>query len=167
MKTQITIVAVVTSMASAIAQAGVPNFAGRGRPLQNSTYAPNNYACVDQEKNQYLVDLKSDEITFHVVNAEFVNVLRTGKLENSPMGQLLTGYDTHIADAMIKHTLVLPNVLLGDSEPVVKFETILIESFQGTFFGPQGRFPGVGIKNEVKALTCTAQRLISVLDDAK
>ena len=74
--------------------------------------------------------------------------------ENTVMGQLVSMFDTRIADANRSYALVIPGIILGENIMEAKFDTMLIETFSGGLFAPN--FAGIRQSNKFYRVRCTA-----------
>lgn len=74
------------------------------------------------------------------------------------MGQLVSMFDTRIADANRSYTLVIPNIVLGEGFMSATFDTVLVQSFSGGMLPPN--FTGIRQSNKFSKVRCTAQHAV-------
>ena len=76
--------------------------------------------------------------------------------ESSPMGRLVTGVYTLIADADLTFTLIIPTVGIKD-EDVSGVKGMLVRTLEGTMPPPSGvTIPGPRQYNDFRPVTCVA-----------
>ena len=79
---------------------------------------------------------------------------------HSAMGFQVSGIVPGLADATRTYTLIVPTVIIKDEE-INDVKGMLVESFEGTFFGPSGPGPGPRIGNTFTPVVCTASQAAS------
>ncbi len=83
------------------------------------------------------------------------NVVR----EDNFMGISVTGRFTQIADATLVYTLIVPDVIVGDS-PIGSVKGMLVRTLSGGLIPPTSNYPHVVQSNTFTPVVCDASHVI-------
>jgi hypothetical protein len=77
------------------------------------------------------------------------------ELTNTQMGNVVTGFFPHIADASLTYTLIVPDVKITDKD-ISGIQGMVVKSFVPTFFGSDSPKPGPRQTNDFIPVVCEA-----------
>ena len=77
------------------------------------------------------------------------------ELTNTSMGNVVTGFFPHIADASLTYTLIVPDVKITDKD-ISGIQGMVVKSFVPTFFGSDSPIPGPRQANDFIPVVCEA-----------
>ncbi len=126
---------------------------------------PNTYECRNKSQKIEVVYTETSFTgapTFKVKSGgQTLSLLDGLKLEEttqSPIGQIVSAFDTYIMDASLNYSLIIPSIILDNNLAPVEFTTKFVTTFKAGMIRPS--FAGAIQSNKMVDVKCTASKRI-------